>query len=288
MVISTSFLNINDQGSSYLPEDSNSNNFSIAIGVISLTTSILIFSSSSLRGRINLLSERASLKVSWWLKSAEEKQRFLESKQDNLIRACRDGELALVQFLVNDCGADVHEVDECGNTALMIACLSGKLEVVKYLVEECKADVNAQDLNGMTVLVEACLRGGADIVKCLVNDCGADVNAQDRGGQTALMIACLRGNLEEVKYLVEDCKADVNAKDQHGKTVLMWACEEGNLELVKYLVEDCKADVNAQDKDGKTALMRMIACEEQDEEEVAEMVRVLLAQPEATQTRGAA
>ena len=168
-----------------------------------------------------------------------------------MIAACKTPFCINVRF-IHEQGGDVNAKDERNGTALMWACHSGnELEIVKYLVGK-KADPNVQlQDGGESALMIASWQGKLEIVKCLARH-GADVDAKDKDGWTALMWASSREKLETVKCLVS-LGADVNAKNKAGWTALMWASSQGNLEIVKCLVGK-GADVNLKNKDNKKAL----------------------------------
>ena len=61
-----------------------------------------------------------------------------------LQQACRDGNLALANFLLER-GADLSFVDSEGRTALHLASEQGHLDIVSLLVNSACADVNARN-----------------------------------------------------------------------------------------------------------------------------------------------
>ena len=59
--------------------------------------------------------------------------------------ACENGHLAVVQYLVEEHGAQVNVCNKYEYTPLHFACSNGHLAVVRYLVEEHGAQVNVCD-----------------------------------------------------------------------------------------------------------------------------------------------
>lgn len=110
--------------------------------------------------------------------------------------------------------------NEKGETSLHRACIDGNLKQVQYLVEQGHP-VNPRDYCGWTPLHEACNHGHYDIVALLLEH-GANVN--DPGGPycegvTPLHDAVACGNLEVAGLLVER-GASVTLRNSKGETAL--------------------------------------------------------------------
>ncbi|KAG8895970.1 hypothetical protein FRC01_012095, partial [Tulasnella sp. 417] len=140
-----------------------------------------------------------------------------------LHHAASRGYLAIVQWLVENCGAMTDLEDKEGETALHKASLNGHISVLKYLLslEIEKADVHAQDADGWTALHNACSKGYLDIVRFLCENAGAadipphdaeagirGVDRKSKGGWTPLMNAASKGHLPVVRYLLTKQNAD--------------------------------------------------------------------------------
>ena len=145
-----------------------------------------------------------------------------------LIEVCANGEKKDVEELI-DMGADVHQKDEDGKTALMRASLYGYKEVVELLIQN-GADVNQKDKYGWTALMKAIRGGYKEIAEVLIK-AGADVNQKNEDGWTALMFASYYGYKEIVEMLIKS-GADVNDKNVNGYTALMFASAEGHKEIL--------------------------------------------------------
>ena len=193
------------------------------------------------------------------LKSKEDIEKFIKEGADvnakdvhgrgtPLVMASRDGDLAMVQFLIEN-GAKV-DFDFHGNTELTMAIASGYLEVAEVLVQN-GANPNAKGCLGETALRKGVNKGYVDLVKYMIEK-GGDVNEKSEGGWTALMKASSEGNIEMVKLLLEN-GADVNAKNDCGDTALMNASYLGHSNVVNLLLEN-GADVNVANIHNQTAL----------------------------------
>ncbi|XP_013773127.1 protein fem-1 homolog C-like [Limulus polyphemus] len=168
-----------------------------------------------------------------------------------LVMASRNGHLEVVEYLLEECKADIEQVGSVsfdgenieGAPPLWSAAASGHLKVVKSLVEH-GANVNSTTKTNSTPLRAACFDGHFEIVKFLVEK-GANVEIANRHGHTCLMIACYKGHLKIAEYLI-DGGAKVNRKSVKGNTALHDCAESGSLEIMKLLLQSgAKMDVDS-------------------------------------------
>ncbi|KAK6195353.1 hypothetical protein SNE40_000803 [Patella caerulea] len=157
-----------------------------------------------------------------------------------LFVACWLGKVGFVEYLIDECGADIeqkgiYEVEEDQSkhnvTPLWCAAVSDRLDVVKSLTER-KADVNSPSDTKSTPVRSACYMTNIDCIKYLVEH-GADIHKPNINGGTCLINAVQSSEL--CKYLIEK-GADVNDHDSSGNLALHYAVREGRLETVKLLV----------------------------------------------------
>ena len=158
-------------------------------------------------------------------KPKHEVQRVIARKHRSgatpLIMASRNGHLIVVDYLLDECGADIEQLGSVtfdgesieGAPPLWCAAAAGHFEVVKLLIKH-GANVNNTTLTNSTPLRAACFDGHLEIVKHLV-ECGADIEIANRHGHTCLMIACYKGQSKIVKYLIEK-GADIGRKSLKG------------------------------------------------------------------------
>jgi ankyrin repeat protein len=119
-------------------------------------------------------------------------------------------------------GADVRARDDDGRDALESAVQEEKADIgVVRMLQDAGADLHNRDSSGATALMIAMGNHHPDIVSLLIAR-GADVNASDNDGDTPLMYAALADLIEEARLLLRR-GANVNVKDNSGNTSLSLA-----------------------------------------------------------------
>ncbi|GCB24470.1 ankyrin repeat domain-containing protein 50 [Aspergillus awamori] len=169
------------------------------------------------------------------------------------IAAC-EGDMLVVELLLQHPEVDVNAQDTDGLTALHIAAGEGHMLVVELLLQHPEVDVNAQDTDGLTALHIAAGEGHMPVVELLLQHPRVDVNVQDTDGLTALHIAAGEEYSPIVELLLQKPKLDVNTQDIEGLAALHDAAYEGRLLSLKLLLQHTGIIVNKQDKCGLTAL----------------------------------
>ncbi|OWZ02600.1 Serine/threonine protein kinase [Phytophthora megakarya] len=117
----------------------------------------------------------------------------------------------------------------------MLAAERGHTEVVQYLAEDCGANVNTKNNGGITALMWAAERGYLRIVQCLAKHCGVVMNTMDDEGHTALMKAVTSEQVDVVQYLIYQGNVDVNAINDRGETAYRLAYIRGYQDIQRIL-----------------------------------------------------
>jgi len=176
----------------------------------------------------------------------------------DLIDAAAKADKATIENLVRNNGVDVNAGDYDKRTAIHLAASEGNLAIVEFLVDEMHASVNPVDRWGGTPLDDAVrsrhkavatyltAKGGYTAKKLLTD---SKINDQSMN----MCDAASQGNVMAIRVLMAQ-GVDVNQGDYDQRTALHLAASEGMLEMVKVLVKEAKADVNVVDRWGGTPL----------------------------------
>ena len=126
----------------------------------------------------------------------------LKSKYGELLKSCRNNDIARVQELLEK-GCNVNEISDSGKTALYLAASCDNLDIVKLLVKR-GAEVNFADSKGFTALEIAVSRNNPEVVKFLFQY-GARIDSKQVFDK--LMGYCSANREHEIKSILLDQKA---------------------------------------------------------------------------------
>lgn len=138
-----------------------------------------------------------------------------------------------------DRGINVNQLDEDGNTPLMLACDSDFYidiysNIIRILLNVPNINVNLQDFDGKTALMMACSHDESqnriEIVQMLLNNPNINVNIQTHIGRTALNYAATNDNVEITRLLLNTPGINVNLRDNYGQSIPYAAASEENPE----------------------------------------------------------
>jgi len=161
-----------------------------------------------------------------------------------MVKAGGDGQLRLVQQLVEGRGVDVNFVNAEWYTALYLASGENRVQVVDWLVAAGARVNHAHRVHGGTALHAASEQGHIAVVRSLIR-AGADVNqacTDEKYGDSPLFSACFN-NRPLVADALLQAGARVGFVRKSGATALFIVCQHGHIECVRVLIR-AGADVN--------------------------------------------
>ena len=173
-----------------------------------------------------------------------------------MLLASQTGHLEIIKrFVENGMSVDFRGLDE-GRTALMWASLGGHtnhIKIMQYMLKQ-GANVNEVDNDNQSALLIACEYGNMSpymreaVIELLLKH-GADVDQQSFKRWTALMRASLNGHIGVARILLQ-YNPQVNLKDSEGFTALMRAsgeCDKGG-DMVELLIKHSPVETDIQIK----------------------------------------
>ena len=166
-----------------------------------------------------------------------------------LVWSCENGHLNVVDWLKVFTAADVNYNSRglWPYTPLTAASANDHFLIVNYLIEQCYADVNLTDKEGDTSLIKACRNVSMSLSMYLLCEVrGLEINIANNVGNTALHYAvwynkeyitplheaCVDGDVTEVSRLVLHRGHNVNVQNNAGFTPLHYACYYGHSDIV--------------------------------------------------------
>ena len=180
--------------------------------------------------------------------SVEERRQIVSmkiQKKSLLLAAVKQNEIALVKYLLDECGANINDAGPC----LSIAASNKCLEVVELLLNK-GLDINSVDHEQKSALFIACLYGDISLVAYLVEN-GANIDNADIVGNTPLMVSVKFPNI--CGYLLNK-GADPNRANVHGNTALMLAVEDEMSHYSVHVLLAFQANINLTNEFGDNAV----------------------------------
>ena len=169
-----------------------------------------------------------------------------------------NGHYKMACLLLDMPGIDVNQVDEFGNTPLIVACTNGGLDMVERLLKMPRIGVNDTNILGNTALIIALTtsKTNINIIGRLLqysdtdpNICGAGEGFDGGILHTPLIHAILQNNTKARQLLMGHSNIDVNRHDSGGYTVLvstikMMEPEHSRIDDIETLLNHRKIDIN--------------------------------------------
>ena len=181
---------------------------------------------------------------------------FLNTPATELCNAAANGDMEKLRALIqNDTDPDSYDYDQ--RTALHLAASEGLLEVVQFLIQEAGANHSPVDRWGGTPLDDS-MRADRQEVAAYLESVGATRGlrlSRDllEDPQAALCNAAAKGDLAMIKTLLST-GVSMDEGDYDKRTALHLAASEGLEDVVKYLIQEAGANHSPVDRWGGTPL----------------------------------
>ena len=176
--------------------------------------------------------------------------------ENKFMRPIKFADLSRVKKVFNE--SNVNVTNREGVSALMIAILHSSSEVVDYLINDCNADIDYLNENGDNLFHYLSDRGTTkdtyDIFKLLISK-NIDINHINKDGHTPLSVIThysWRNNDILIKlYLQNGANPNILIQKNEGWTYLMKIIKECKLDMFKLWIK-YGADLTHRDKYGTT------------------------------------
>ena len=154
-----------------------------------------------------------------------------ETPKNELLKLASENDLTGVEALFKT-DADIHSVDEQGNTALHIASINNNANLVKFLIAQ-GATTTAQNFSGETALHCALKEKSTNVIPILAS-IGNTIFIEDSNGVTPLEQALKYGS-KYLNYIITEHTASL--VDNNGNTVVHYLVKNGNTEGIEKAIE---------------------------------------------------
>ena len=184
------------------------------------------------------------------------KDKFSRGVLQNLNKAATEANTKELKFLVN-CGNQIDKRQSIfGEAPIHKAVLSHerveeKKVTLDTILEQCHANVNNIDSNGWTALHHSAYIGDLESASSLIEN-GANVNAFSNQQRTPLHMAAAKNHIKLIAGLLMR-HAELEQLDEQKCTPLHMACKKGSNDAVTMLLQN-GANIYAQDERSWTAL----------------------------------
>lgn len=187
----------------------------------------------------------------------EEGDKNMKLQSSDLFEAVENNDIKKVQGILQDTSYPMNEMNDKGETPLLIATHENYIEVAKLLIK-AGADINQQDSIQDSAYLYAGAEGKTEILKYMIEHAEPNQNIYNRYGGNTIIPAAEKGHLNNVRLLLEDGKINIDHQNNFGYTALIEAVAltDGS-EVYQQIVQELlayNANKELRDKSGRTAL----------------------------------
>ena len=219
-------------------------------------TTTTIFQEACLSGRLDVLNS--------CIRMFGVDVKIVVNGNDLLYYSIQSHNLELVKFCIENSADSNKRYGVFQESALHTACAEGNIQIIEYLIDAFSCLIHSRDSKNYTPLFNAVSRGYIEIVRLLVKK-EADVMDKGKNGRTILHLACWRGQKDMALYLINNFPVLISMSNDNGVQVIHYAALGGSIDLLDHLV--CRGlGVHAFDDDKANTLHK--ACEEPENYEM--------------------
>ena len=169
-----------------------------------------------------------------------------EDFEPDIHKACKDGKLESVQYLIEHMNEDKNKLNRKGEAPIHIACQYCHLPIIRYLIDIQGVDKEFPNERGTTPFSYFCSSeveaNKLPIVSYFINKLKVNFNTINQAGNNPLIFACYYSNIDIVTYLIENLNCDINIVNNNGEDIVLASCG-GNFNLLKYVLSKKKTDL---------------------------------------------
>lgn len=181
-------------------------------------------------------------------------ERNMNTSAMDIFEACREGDVASLNFLLENNATDVDKLSDCGLAPLHYAARNNHGEVIQLLIDHgADPNVTATTENKLLSPLHFASWYDTDEAVNTLIDNKSNVECSAVFGQKPLHFAVTRASLELVKTLLTKGKANPNSHDNQHFTALHLAAQRGRLDIIKILLTH-GANLRGQNDEGDTAV----------------------------------
>ena len=143
-----------------------------------------------------------------------------EAQEGNpLWKMCMQGDLGGVRKALRRGGASVNEVGPDGKTGLILTVCEGELTMVQFLLQQPGIDISCKDNHGFTALHRVLMFRDCctELSSIALLSSTSTLNTKDPGGRTPLLLALHLGMTQRVEALLAVPGVDLTIKDTDGR-----------------------------------------------------------------------
>ncbi|WOL08831.1 hypothetical protein Cni_G17584 [Canna indica] len=152
--------------------------------------------------------------------------------------------------------ASVKHEDSTKSTPLHFAAANGDLRMVQLLLECDASAAYVQDREGFSAIHVAASAGHLEIIEELLMSCGDSKEQKTENGRNLLHVAIEKKNIEVVKHVLKSVLLEelINEQDNEGNTPLHLAVKLQNKKMIQALLSSRIVDVSLTNNSGYNPL----------------------------------